>query len=172
MSKKRTLSVRTLNNQHVVDVLDEQTGNLTQHHSTKRGAYRQIHAILSEVGKDAIRCLFSGGGPCRPDFDIPDWRQNFANEVEEHMIKGGFKSLIPTYIEEIMKKFPKAVGGRAESEWCYCKIAYYCGQVASMITYKLDPELLTASPKEKLKGQLALIDFLINHQKPFTVISV
>lgn len=146
MSKRRTLSSKTLTNRHVVRMLNEQTENLTQCHFTKKGAYRKIYAILSEVGKDSIRCLFSGGSPCKPNFKSPNWKKNFANEVGTIIINGGFESLVPTYIEKIKEEFPKAVGDNAEMESCYYKVASYCGQASLMISYGLDPDLLIMSP--------------------------
>lgn len=169
MSNTRTLTEKTLSNRHVVDVLNEQTGNLTQRHFDKTGPYRKVYGMLSQVARRAIQCALSKP-VAKPDLTRRNWRRIFANAVVKVMTNAGFKSDVEGYIKQFQQTLPKVIGSRAKIGWSYFKIATYAGQCATMLLHGLDPDLLTASDEEIVEEQMHLIDIAEQHNVPTIVV--
>lgn len=171
MSKKRTITKQTLAYYAVVDVLDEQTGNLTGNHFRKDGANKKVRAILTEIAKVAVHNALIKPA-LKPDFSNRNWRKDFATAVEKAMIDQGIEKVFDQYIYRLQKQFPKAVGDRATVRWAYCKIATYAGQVATMLVYNLDPKRLSSSYDEKQEEMLLFAQTLKRKGVPVIIVPI
>lgn len=170
MSNTRTLTDRTLANRHVADVLDEQTGNLTQNHFRKDGAYKRVHGMLEQVARRAIQCALAKQPVSKPDLTKRNWRGNFATAVERAMIDAGFESDVEGYVQQFLQTLPKVVGHRAKTKYCYFKIASYAGQCATMLIHRLDPDLLSMPDDEAMETLLHVADIAIQAGVPTMII--
>lgn len=162
MSNTRTITDKALSHRLVVDVLEEQTGNMTQIRDMKKGVNIHVYEMLSKVARRAIQCSLATQSVERPNLNDADWQHTFANQTERAMLAAGFDADIRKYANWFEKTMPKAIGGRASIDYMYMKIATYAGQCANMLLHRLDPELLTQSYEEAMEQLLELASSIDN----------
>lgn len=158
MSKKRSVTDKTIAHKLVYETIDEQVGNLTQRHSEKGGCYRDVAAVLISFAREAARLSMSGR-LTPPDFSNWEWKENFAGEAIESMEKQGIKIMIDEMAIRMRTKFPRVISRHNNRKWAYYKIALHSGQVARMILFNLDPEYLRMSESEAYDSQMELLRY-------------
>jgi hypothetical protein len=172
MSNTRTITDKTIAHPLLADVLLEQTTNLTQGPYDKNGANKHVYAMLEKVARRAVQCALLKQSVDRPNIMDPEWHHDFANAVERAMIDAGFDQDVVGYVEWFRGTMPKVIGSRAETKWCYYKIATYAGQCATMLLYGLDPALLTMSHEEAMEAQMKLLQIASDAGTPILVVEM
>ncbi len=169
MSKTRTITDRAIAHPLVEKVIQEQIGNLIGRRCTTRGAYKQVHFMLTKVARRAVQCALQGH-VSKPDMTHDEWKSTFANDVERAMIASGFERDADAYIAWFQGRMPKVIGDRAQTKWIYYKLATYAGQCATMLIHKLDPNMLIMSSEEGVEEQLELLEMVVEAGIPAVVV--
>jgi hypothetical protein len=138
--KGKSVTDKTMNYELVINVIDEQYGNITLRHFKKDGSYRQITAVLNSFARKICGMIMQ--------YDLPapasrrDWQQNHANAVSRILVTPEFVLVVDNTIAEMKRRFPKAV--YALPKYSFYKIASHAAQVANVIRYKKHPDILRA----------------------------
>lgn len=158
MSNVKDVIDAALAHELVRDVIDDQTGNMTQRHFQKCGLNRAVSRVLTAFAREAAELILKDGAPT-PDFSDPDWKQNFADQVGKSAAKDpAFEALISRTIAQVRRCLPRGAKDHATNRWSYFEITDGIGQVARMIRLGLDPKLLVLSDEEARKQLLKLRD--------------
>lgn len=139
---RRTVTDKTVAHELVFDILEEQTGNLTQHHFAKDGPYRAVMAELTKFARLASNIALSRS-VCRPNLHDPNWKEDWVNTTSDVMSQNGLQCLIYEECWRIKKRFPRKI--RYSNDWIefsLLKIARYSGAVSRLIVIGLNPNLL------------------------------
>lgn len=153
----------------VREVIEEQTGNLTQRHFEVCDLNRAVSDVLSRFARRAAEMSLKGP-MTSPNLSDPNWQQDFANAAVKTMRDHDVEVLVNEIKREIRVGFPDTVGDRADIRYSYLKIASYVGQVSRMIWHGLDPSLLSMSEEEAAKHQLKLLDMARKAGVPTVVV--
>lgn len=167
--KGNTVTNKAMSSELVMNVIDEQYGNLTQRHFKKNGSYMQVTAVLKSFARKI--CKMAMVNSPAPTFKN-DWKNDFSNQTFKILKAQNFNLLIEDTIKEMRKQFPKHVTSSDMIKYSFSKIALHAGCVSRMILHKYHPDFLLATNKEATEAQLRMVKTLRKNAVPTIIVNV
>lgn len=140
---------KAFENEHIKRFLHMSVFNFSQ--GLPETAKAPLREILKTFMESAAKLALASKIP-EPDMSLPNWKDGFANSLENGLLNGqAFTNLVEQTKTEIKNKFPSIDNPMAFTDFPYMQMANNISQVAYMHSYNIDPKYIFLTPEEMAK---------------------
>lgn len=140
-----TVTEKAMNTEIVIDVLEEQYGNMTQKNSSHFRSDDEVAKFLKDFATKV--CNMAIINSSAPTFE-ENWKKDFANETWKMLLNQDIKNFIKKTIKEMRSKLSDKIEYSDLFNYSFEKIANHAGLVSRMILHEQHPDLLLLTQDE------------------------